>query len=115
LNEGEVMVFFTPNTSSNTNQWAPLPYEFTDGSGNFNYEIAFETNVGTVRLHYFFVQLVASATIPVLSTYDISTYQFKVVVISGTLTDALRRNNINVNDYSALSKFTNAYTRKNTL
>jgi len=50
-----------------------------------------------------------------LSSYDITTYQFKVVVISGTLTDALRRNNINVNDYSALSKFANAYTRKNTL
>src|SRR6202012_3348516 len=91
LNNGVVMVYFTPNTSSNTNQWAPLPYEFTDGSGNFNYEIAYETNVGTVRLHYFFVQLVASATIPTLSTYTIATYKFKVVVVSGTLAASLKK------------------------
>lgn len=106
LDAGEVMVYFTPNTSNNTNQWAPLPYEFTDGSGNFNYEMAFETNVGTVRLHYFFVQLVAAATIPVLSTYTIATYKFKVVVVSGTLTAALKKNNVNLNDYNAVSKFT---------
>src|SRR6202000_185659 len=106
LDNGEVMVYFTPNTSNNTNQWAPLPYEFTDGSGNFNYEMAFETNVGTVRLHYFFVQLVASATIPTLSTYTIATYKFKVVVVSGTLAASLKKNNVNLNDYNAVSKFT---------
>jgi hypothetical protein len=109
LDDGMVLVYFTPNTSNNTNQWAPLPYEFTDGSGNFNYEIAYETNVGTVRLHYFFVQLVASATIPVLSTYTISTYSFKVIAVTGTLTAALGKNHIKLTDYQAVSRFTGVW------
>lgn len=109
LDDGMVLVYFTPNTSNNTNQWAPLPYEFTDGSGNFNYEIAYETNVGTIRLHYFFVQLVASATIPVLSTYDIATYKFKVVAVTGTLMAAIRKNHINLSDYQAVSRFTGVW------
>jgi hypothetical protein len=104
-----VLVYFTPNTSDNTNQWAPLPYEFTDGSGDFNYEIAYETNVGTVRFHYFFVQLVASATIPVLSSYDIPTYQFKVIAITGALSTALRKSKINLADYQAVSRFTGVW------
>ena len=100
------MVYFTPNTTDNTNQWAPLPYEFTDGSGNFNYEIAYETNVGTIRLHFFFVQLVASATIPVLSSYDIATYQFKFVAISGTSAALMLKNHINFKDYRSVAKIT---------
>jgi len=109
LDDGMVMVYFTPNTSNNTNQWAPLPYEFTDGSGNFNYEIAYETNVGTIRFHYFFVQLVATATIPVLSTYDIPTYKFKVISVTGTLLGAIRKNHINLSDYQAVSRFTGVW------
>jgi hypothetical protein len=109
LDNGMVLVYFTPNTSNNTNQWAPLPYEFTDGSGNFNYEMAYETNVGTVRLHYFFVQLVASATIPVLSSYTIATYKFKVIAVTGTLSTALRKSHINLSDYQAVSRFTGVW------
>ena len=105
LNTGQVMVYFTPNTSNNTNQWAPLPYQFTDGSGNFNYEFAFETNVGTVRLHFFFVQLVASATIPTLSTYILPAYKFKIVAISGTISTGLKNAHVDVNDYNAVSRY----------
>jgi len=106
LDNGEVMVYVNSSPTTNTNQWVPLPFQYTDGSGNFNYEMAYETNVGTVRLHYFFVQLVASATIPTLSTFTIATYKFKVVVISGKLVSALKKNNVNMKDYYAVSKFT---------
>jgi hypothetical protein len=109
LDDGMVLVYFTPNTTDNTNQWAPLPYEFTDGSDTFNYEIAYETNVGTVRLHYFFVQTVASATIPVLSTFPIATYKFKVIAVTGTLSTALRTSHINLADYQAVSRFTGVW------
>lgn len=105
LNTGQVLVYFTPNTFGNANQWAPLPYEFTDASGNFNYEIAFETNDSTVRLHFFFVQLVASATIPVLSTYNIATYKFKIVAMTGTISTAMYHAGVDVGNYSAVSKF----------
>jgi len=109
-----VLAYFTPNTSNNTNQWAPLPYEFTDGSGNFNFNIAFETNVGTVRLHYFFVQLVASATIPVLSTYDISTYKFKLVAVSGTISNSMKNAHVNINNYDEVSRFTGLWQSEKT-
>ncbi len=106
LDSGLVLVYFTPNTSNNTNQWAPLPYEFTDGSGNFNYEMAYETNAGTIRLHYFFVQLVASATIPVLSTYTIASYKFKVVAITGQTGTFMLAHHVNFNSYQEVSRVT---------
>ena len=105
LDSGMVLVYFTPNTSNNTNQWVPLPYQFTDGSDNFNYEISYETNVGTIRLHYFFVQTNPSATIPVLSSYAIATYQFKFVAVSGNVTTAMKKRGINFGDYGAVSGF----------
>jgi len=104
LTNGLVLVYFTPNTSNNTNQWAPLPYEFTDGSGNFNYNIAYETTVGTVRFHYFFVQLNAAAAIPVLSTYTIATYQFKIVSVTGQAGIFMANHNVNYNNYFEVSK-----------
>ena len=106
LDSGMVLVYFTPNTTGNTSQWAPLPYEFSDGSGNFNYEIVFETSVGGLRLHYFFVQTVAAATIPTLSTYAIATYKFKIVVVSGVLSSSMKSAHVDVNDYNAVSRFT---------
>lgn len=105
LDSGMVLVYFTPNYNDNANQWDPLPYEFTDGSGNFNYNIVFETKVGTVRLHYFFVQLVASATIPTLSTYPIGSYTFKIVAVSGSLASSMKNAHVDVNNYAAVSRF----------
>ena len=51
LNTGEVMVFFVPNPIVDTNQWAPLPFQFVDGSNIFTYNVAFETMPYTVRLY----------------------------------------------------------------
>ncbi|HEY4064298.1 MAG TPA: collagen-like protein [Puia sp.] len=105
LNTGEVMVYFTPNTTGNTNQWAPLAYQFTDASGNFNYNVCFETMPGKVRLHYFFVQTVSSATIPTLSTYTIATYKFKIVAVSGTISTGMKQAGVNTASYSDVSKY----------
>ena len=105
LNTGEVMVFFTPNLSNNTNQWSPLPYDFTDGSGNFHYYTAFETNVGTVRLHYFFIQTNGAATIPTLSTYLIPSYKCKIVAVSGTISTGMKQAGVNSQDYNSVSKY----------
>jgi hypothetical protein len=104
LNTGEVMVFFVPNPIVDTNQWAPLPYQFVDGSNIFTYNIAFETMPYTVRLHYFFTQLQAG-TIPNLSTFNIPTYKFKIVVISGEISTAMQQAGIDKSNYNAVSAY----------
>ncbi|MCW2494141.1 MAG: polysaccharide deacetylase [Jatrophihabitans sp.] len=83
LDNGQVQVYFVPSASESSQQWVPLPYSFTDGSGNFDYITAYETSLGQVRLHFFFVQRNPSATIPTLSTWNIATTRFKVVVTPG--------------------------------
>ena len=104
LNTGEVMVFFVPNPIVDTNQWAPLPFQFVDGSNIFTYNIAFETMPSTVRLHYFFTQL-QNGTIPNLATFNIPTYKFKIVVISGTISTAMQQAGIDKSDYNAVSAY----------
>jgi len=104
LNTGEVMVFFVPNPIVDTNQWAPLPFQFVDGSNIFTYNIAFETMPYTVRLHYFFTQLQAG-TIPNLATFNIPTYKFKIVVISGTISTAMQQAGIDKSNYNAVSAY----------
>jgi hypothetical protein len=104
LNAGEVMVFFVPNPITDTNQWAPLPYQFVDGSNIFTYNIAFETMPYTVRLHYFFTQL-QSGTIPNLATFNIPTYKFKIIVTSGTISTAMQKAGIDKSDYAAVSAY----------
>jgi hypothetical protein len=106
LNTGEVMVFFVPNPIVDTNQWAPLPFQFVDGSNIFTYNIAFETMPYTVRLHYFFTQL-QNGTIPNLASFNIPTYKFKIVVISGTISTAMQQAGIDKSDYNAVSAYLN--------
>ena len=102
LKTGMVLVYFNP-VAGNTAQWQPLPFSFTDTSGGFTRNYAYETAVGKVRLHFYFAKL--SATPPDLSAFTIPTTQFKVVVVAGTLTSSLKQNHINVNNYSEVSKF----------
>lgn len=106
LSNGLVLVYFIPSASVSANQWAPLPYEFTDGSGNFNYNYAYETSPGQVKLHFFFVQLVASATIPTLSIYSIATASYKIVTITGQTGTFMLLHHTNLNNYQDVSKIT---------
>ena len=105
LDSGQVLAYFVPNPIANTAQWAPLPYQFLDGSGEFNYNVVFQTYVGKIELGYFFSQVVANPTIPTLSTYNIPTYHFKIVVMTGTISTAMYRAGVDVGNYSSVSKF----------
>jgi hypothetical protein len=105
LNTGEVMVFFVPNPIADTNTWAPLPYQFLDGSGSFTYNIAFETMPYTVELEYFFNVLNNTTPPPNLYNYTIPTYKFKIVVISGTISTAMQKAGIDKSNYSAVSAY----------
>ncbi len=80
LTNGSVQVYFTPNLANQPNLWQPLPYSFEDGSNNFNYSYAYVTSVGQVELEFYFTQINPSATLPTLSTYDMATADYKVVV-----------------------------------
>jgi hypothetical protein len=84
LDKGFVLVYFTPSPF-NANQWVNLPYQLASFSSDFNYNVTEETSVGKVRLHFFFSQIDPAATLPTLSTYNIATYKFKVVAVSGSL------------------------------
>ena len=100
-----VLVYFTPNTSNNVNQWSPLPYQFTASGSSFDYNIVYETKVGSVRLHCFFVRRDATATIPTLSTYNIASYKFKLVAVSGKIVSSMKKAHIDPADYNDVSHF----------
>jgi hypothetical protein len=100
------MVFFIPNPIANPNQWAPLPYVFLDGSENFTYNIVFATSPYTVELDYFFNELKTVAP-PTLSNYNIPTYKFKIIVMSGAISTAMQKAGIDKSDYSAVSAYLN--------
>jgi hypothetical protein len=104
LDSGLVLAFFTPNTFNNTDQWAPLPYEFMDGTGAFTYNVVFETMLDSVRLHYFFVPI-GNGVPPTLATYDIPTYAFKLIAVSGGTAAAMAAAHVDLKNYAAVSKF----------
>jgi hypothetical protein len=107
LDSGLVLAYMVPNPIANTNQWAPLPYQFLDGSGDFYYVVVFQTYLGKVEMDYFFQQIVANTSLPTLSTYDIPTYTFKLVVITGSLATQMKQQNINTGNYSQVRHFLN--------
>jgi hypothetical protein len=102
LKSGMVLVYFNP-VASDTQQWQPLPFSFTDASGGFNRNYAYQTSAGKVRLHFYFAKL--TGTPPDLNTFIIPTTQFKIVVVTGTLMSAIHQNHINVNSYNEVSRF----------
>jgi len=105
LATGLVLVYFTPSPVNNPNQWEPLPYQF-DSSFGYTYNYVFVPAVGQVTLHYFFIQTDPSATLPVLSTYNDETRQFKIVVVYGEVGTFMAQHHVNVNDYKEVSKVT---------
>ncbi len=105
LNNGSVLVYFTPSPTYNPAQWEPLPYQF-DSSFGYTYNYVFVTAVGQVTLHYFFIQTDPSATLPTLSTYNDETRRFKIVTILGEMGTFMAANHINVNNYEDVAKVT---------
>lgn len=103
LDNGMVLVFFTSNNQFNTNQWQPLPFQFTV---NYQYNLAFETSPGSVKLHFFFVQLDATKPPPSLQNYTIANYKFKIVAVSGKLGKFMVAHHTDLNNYQEVSKVT---------
>jgi hypothetical protein len=105
LNDGLVLVYFTPAPTNQPNQWLPLPYQFDSGNGyTFNY--VYQTAVGQVTLEYFFIQTDPTATLPTLSTYNDETRNFKIVTITGTTGNFLVAHHVNLNNYQEVSRVT---------
>ncbi len=105
LNNGMVLVYFTPSPVNNPNQWAPLPYQF-DSSFGYTFNYVYVTAVGQVTIHYFFIQTDPTATLPTLSTYNDETRQFKIVTVTGTTGNFLVLHHINLNNYEEVSRVT---------
>jgi hypothetical protein len=104
LDEGEVMVYFTPNTS-NLNQWAPLPYSFSFND-KYSYNFVFETMPGVVRLHFFYSAIgLAGYPLPDLDTDLIGTYKFKIVAVSGTISTNMKRDHVHTDNYQEVNRY----------
>lgn len=81
LNSGVVLAF----AGLNSDKWTPMPYE---------------TNIGVVRLHFF-----TNPDGTTLSIFDMPTRTYKLVALSGTAVNALKRAHVNLGDYAAVSRF----------
>jgi len=100
LDSGVVLVYFTPFMA---NGWLPLPYSFDTGNG-FAYDFVYVTSPGKVELEFFFDTYSPTATPPALSTFNMATYQFKIVAVTGTLTASQRSQLQTANDYQTAAK-----------
>jgi hypothetical protein len=101
-----VLAYFTPDADNYPEEWVPLPYSFPAFSDQYYYNFAYQTNVGTVRIHYFYSPNGASGTLPTtLSTDVIATHRFKLVAVSGQIADAMRQANVDLEDEAAVRRF----------
>jgi hypothetical protein len=106
LATGMVLAYFTSDGYSYPDQWVPLPYSFPAFSDQYYYNFAYQTNVGTVRIQYFYSPNGANGTLPTtLSTDVIATHRFKLVAVSGQIADAMRQANVNLEDEAAVRRF----------
>ncbi|SDF51251.1 hypothetical protein SAMN05216464_11957 [Mucilaginibacter pineti] len=102
---GIVMVYYQSTPGFYKDQWLPLPYSFYNGIGKYALNFAYQTDVGKVRLHFFFSN--AATTSPQLNTYNIPTLRFKVVALTGTIVTGMKKSNINLNSYTDVSNYLN--------
>jgi hypothetical protein len=100
LDSGIVLVYFTPYMA---NGWAPLPYSFDSGAG-YAFDFVYVTSPGQVELEFFFEPYSTTATLPTLSSYNMATYQFKIVAVTGTLTASQRSQLQTANDYQTAAE-----------
>lgn len=103
LNSGLVLVYFQSAKIYNTVQWQPLPLAFTNGFNGFAYNYAYETFIGKVRLHFYLSKVFGAQ--PDIDTFVMPTQKFKIIVVSGTLINAIHTNHINLKNYHDVSKF----------
>ncbi|MCL6265159.1 collagen-like triple helix repeat-containing protein [Flagellimonas myxillae] len=81
INEnGLILVYFRRGS----NGWYSLPFKFTAFGSDYETQIVHESNVGNIRLHYFWTP-VQGSTPGNLQSFTIAEYTFKYVIIQGTL------------------------------
>jgi len=105
LDNGLVLIYFQPSPVNNPNQWAPVPYQF-DSSFGYTYNFVAVTAVGSVTMHFFFIQTSTTATLPQLSTFNMISRKFKIVTIAGQAASLMKANHIDIKNYNAVSKVT---------
>jgi hypothetical protein len=102
LDSGVVLVYMTPNLT-NQNQWSPLSYVFDTGDG-YQYNFVYVTSPGNVELEFFFTEA-PSVSPPILSSYTLPSYKFKIVAVTGTMTTQMKNSQIDKTNYAQVSKF----------
>lgn len=85
LNTGMVLCYFTPSLTANVNNWVPLNYSMLNPTSSFFYNVAYETGIGKIKLHYFYRTNIQGTEPPVVSSASIPNYKFKIVAVSGTM------------------------------
>lgn len=99
---GVVMVYYTSNPDFNNASWLPLPFSFLT-IGGYNINFAYETFVGKVRMHFYLTNTTASS--PKLDTYQLPSVRYKVIALTGTIVNDIKKKNININNYTELSNY----------
>jgi hypothetical protein len=107
LDNGMVLVYFTPSPANNPNQWAPLPYMFPSFGTQYYTNFVYITAPGQVTLGFFFSNINPAATPPSIFTFvTTQDYKFKIVTVTGETGTFMMNNHINLKDYDAVSKAT---------
>lgn len=90
LDTGMVLMYIQSYTDNPT-QWQPMPFSFTSSGGAYQYNYAYETMVGKVRMHFFYTP--NSGAIPTtLSTDVIPTHRYKIITVaSGAVATAMKK------------------------
>jgi hypothetical protein len=104
ISAGAVLVFFEAYTG--TGNWTPLPFQFVDAGAGYIHNVVYEVMEGNIRLHYFYMQNSAGATLPDLATALIPTYTFKYVVIEGNALEAMTSREVDVRDLDQVMEYT---------
>jgi hypothetical protein len=105
LDNGLVLVYFTPNLEENANAWAPLPYQSAPANG-YGVDYVYVTSPGQVELEYYFAPIDATAITPRLTGYEDLTRKFKIVTVSGQAGVFMLAHHVNLNNYQEVSKVT---------
>jgi hypothetical protein len=103
LDSGLVLVYMTPNINDN-NQWSPVPFTYDSGD-EYSYDFVYVTSPGTVELEFYFSPTASGVTTPALSTYDIPTYTFKLVAVTGSLATSMENSKIDHSNYAQVMNF----------
>lgn len=105
LDNGMVLVYFTPSPTYNANQWAPLPYSFPSFGTEYYTNYVYVTAPGQVTLGFFFSKIDPAATLPGILTYvQTQDYKFKIVTVTGETGTFMMEHHVNLKNYQEVSR-----------